>query len=134
MSRCLRMLRSVAAVLVVLGTAGPAWATYCGGACYRSCPAPVVETQCNVVALAPQCQTLMQTAYETVYENQAYTVMQTRYRTEYRAENYTVMRPVRAGRMSSMSCTAKAPGQSSVPHTNSGRMRPALSAWLACGR
>ena len=35
-----------------------------------------------------------------------------------------VMRPVSAGRKSSGSWAAKAPGQSSVPHTNSGRMRP----------
>src|SRR4051794_10595605 len=95
MSTCLRLMRPAAAVAVaVVGLAGPAWATYGGGACYRVCPPPVIATQCNVVALAPQCQTVLQTAYETVYETQPYTVMETRMRLAYRPENVTVMRPV----------------------------------------
>ena len=90
----LRGSRSLAAaLLLVLGAAGTGRASYCGGAGYRCCPAPVVQAQCNTVALAPQCQTLTQTTYETVVENQPYTVMATRYRTAYRAESYTVLRP-----------------------------------------
>ena len=75
------------------GLSGQAWATYGGGACF-SC-APVVPTQCNVVTLVPQVQTVYaQTVYETVYENEAYTVMQTRYKQAYKTENVTVMKPV----------------------------------------
>src|SRR5262252_4014007 len=78
MSTCLRVLRVAAlGVVGVLGLAGQAGATYCGGASYRCAPAPCVQTQCNVVTLAPQCQTVLQTAFETVYENQPYTVLET---------------------------------------------------------
>src|SRR3954453_17877755 len=96
MSESLRsVMRPLAgAVVALLGLSPPAWATYGGGACHSCAPAPVIQTSCNVVTLAPQCQTVVQTAYETVYENQPYTVMETRYRTGYRTENYTVMRPV----------------------------------------
>ena len=81
MSRTMRLLRTAGVLgLTVLGAAAPSWASYGGGACFRCAPAPVVQTQCNVVALAPQCQTVTQTVYETVYENQPYTVMETRYR------------------------------------------------------
>src|SRR5262245_3366122 len=91
-----RMMRRAAALAVVLfgGMSTPAWATYGGGACHSCAPPAVVESQCNVVALAPQVRTVYQTVYETVYENQPTTVMETRYRTGYRTENYTVMRPV----------------------------------------
>ena len=60
----------------------------------------MIQTQCNVVALAPQCQTVSQTVYETVYENQPYTVMETRYRQAYTTQQYTVMRPVTRPRTS----------------------------------
>ena len=53
---------------------------------------PVVQT--TTVVLAPQCQTVNQTVYETAYENQQFTAMETRYRTVLKAEQYTVMRPV----------------------------------------
>src|SRR5262245_50567392 len=95
MSSRVRMARgALAAALGVLALGSSARATYCGAASYRCCPAPVVQAQCNVVALAPQCQNVVQTAYETVYENQPYTVMETRYRMAYRTETYPVMRPV----------------------------------------
>ena len=68
------------AALALMVMAGEARATYGGGACSRCTPAPVIQTQCNVVALAPQCQTVAQTVYETVYDTQPYTVMETRYR------------------------------------------------------
>ena len=76
------------------GFSEPAWATYGGGACHRCAPPAVVESQCNVVALAPQVQTVYQTVYETVYDSEPMTVMETRYRMAYKTENYTVMRPV----------------------------------------
>ncbi len=76
------------------GFSTPAWATYGGGACHRCAPPAVVESQCNVVALAPQVQTVYQTVYETVYDSEPMTVMETRYRMAYQTENYTVMRPV----------------------------------------
>ncbi len=82
------------AALVLMGLAGPAWATYGGGACTSCTPAPMIQTQCSVATLVPQYQTTMETVYETVYENQPYTVMETRYRQAFRTENYTVMRPV----------------------------------------
>src|SRR5512132_4291243 len=95
MSRSTVLMRPIAgAALVLWGLAGPAWATYGGGACHRCAPAPVIQTTCNVVPLVPQYQTVYQTVYETVYENQPYTVMETRYRQAYQTENYTVMRPV----------------------------------------
>ena len=71
MSESKNVMRPLAgAAAALLGLSGQAWATYGGGACHRCAPAPVVATSCNVVALAPQCQTVMQTVYETVYENQ----------------------------------------------------------------
>src|SRR4051794_5927130 len=95
MSESKNLMRPLAGAVVALcGLSAPAWGTYGGGACHTCAPAPVIQTTCNVVTLAPQCQTVLQTAYETVYENQPYTVMETRYRTGYRTENYTVMRPV----------------------------------------
>src|SRR3954462_6823097 len=91
----MKVMRPLAgAVMALLVLSGPAWATYGGGACHRCAPAPVIATQCNVVALAPQVQTVMQTVYETVYENQPYTVMEPRYRQAFQTENYTVMKPV----------------------------------------
>ena len=73
-------LAAAAAVAFFGGLSTPAWATYGGGACHRCAPPAVVESQCNVVALAPQVQTVYQTVYETVYENEPVTVMETRYR------------------------------------------------------
>ena len=64
----------------------PAWATYGGGACHSCTPAPVIATQCDVVSLAPQVETVYQTVYETVYVNEPVTVMETRYRMAYRTE------------------------------------------------
>ena len=61
-------LAAAAAVAFFGGLSTPAWATYGGGACHRCAPPAVVESQCNVVALAPQVQTVYQTVYETVYE------------------------------------------------------------------
>ena len=55
---------TLGAVLGVLAWGSPGQATYGGGACHRCGPAPVVQTQ--AVALAPQCQTVQQTVYETV--------------------------------------------------------------------
>src|ERR1700756_1030283 len=82
-------------VTTLLGVCStPAWATYGGGACHRCTPAPVMATQCNVVALTPQVETVYQTVYETVYEYEPVTVMETRYRMAYRTENFTVQRPV----------------------------------------
>src|SRR3954451_15031016 len=92
LKKAVRPLASALAALLGLGA--PAWATYGGGACHSCAPAPVIATSCNVVTLAPQCQTVTQTAYETVYENVPYTVMTTRYRLAYRPESYQVMRPV----------------------------------------
>src|SRR5271170_530037 len=80
------------ALLAILGWAGPGWATYGGGACHRCAPAPVVQT--TTVVLAPQCQTVNETVYETAYENQQFTAMETRYRTALQTEQYTVMKPV----------------------------------------
>src|SRR5215210_3758545 len=80
MSKFLMVARAAGAALLVLGLCGPAWATYGGGASYRCCSAPVVVAQCDVAALAPQCQTVLQTVHETVYESQPVTVLQTRYR------------------------------------------------------
>ena len=85
--------RLAALALLVLGTASPAGASYCGAASYRVCGTPVVQTV-DVVAMAPRYETVMQTVYETVYEVQPTTVMQTRYRTAYRTEQYQVRRPV----------------------------------------
>src|SRR3954451_10918377 len=77
MSESMKLMRPIAgAALALWGLASPAWATYGGGACTTCAPAPVVATQCNVVALQPQYQTVMQTVYETVYENQPTTVME----------------------------------------------------------
>src|SRR3954464_3093089 len=95
MSESMKLMRPIAgAALALWGVATPAWATYGGGACTTCAPAPVIQTQCNVVSLVPQYQTTMQTVYETVYENQPVTVMETRYRQAFQTENYTVMRPV----------------------------------------
>src|SRR5437868_13295197 len=106
MSESRFLMRPLAGAAVVLwGLSGQAWATYGGGACHRCAPAPVVATACNVVALAPQVQTVMQTVYETVYENQPVTVMETRYRQEFRTENYTVMRPVAETTQVARKCT-----------------------------
>jgi len=67
MSESMRLARPLwGAALALSGLASPAWATYGGGACTSCAPAPVVQTQCNVVTLAPQVQTVMQTVYETV--------------------------------------------------------------------
>ena len=46
----------------------------------------MIATQFNVVALAPQVETVYQTVYETVYDNEPTTVMETRYRMAYRTE------------------------------------------------
>jgi hypothetical protein len=81
MSRMFRgWLGLVGATLAAAGFATEARASYGGGGCHRCAPAPIVAT----VALQPQYETVMQTVYETVYEQQPYTVMQTRYKTEYR--------------------------------------------------
>ena len=77
--------------LAALGAPGQAGASYCGGASYRVAPTAAVVAQCQVVTLAPQCTTLMQTSYETVYERVPYTVMQTQYRTGFKSEPVTVM-------------------------------------------
>src|SRR5215217_2166909 len=64
MSESMKLMRPIAgAALALWGLASPAWATYGGGACTTCAPAPVVQTQCNVVTLAPQYQTVMQTVY-----------------------------------------------------------------------
>ncbi len=91
-----KAMRLAAAAVVAFfgGLSTPAWATYGGGACHSCAPPAVVESQCNVVALAPQVQTVYQTVYETVYDYEPMTVMETRYRMAYKTENYTVMRPV----------------------------------------
>ena len=68
--------------LASLGWAAPSFATYGGGACNTCAPVAVVQT--STVALAPQCQTVNQTVYETVYQNSPTTIMETRYRTEMR--------------------------------------------------
>src|SRR5687767_13404395 len=93
MSRSQGLSRFAALALLVLGTAAPAGASYCGATSYSICAAPVVQT-IDVVAMAPRYETVMQTVYETVYEVQPTTVMQTQYRTAYRTEQYQVMRPV----------------------------------------
>ena len=96
----LRFLKGVGLAIslawLLTGSSGrkSASATYCGGAAYRRCPAPVIETSCQTVALVPRCETVTATACETVYENQSYTAYETRYRTAYRTESREVMRPV----------------------------------------
>ena len=82
MSESKLLMRSLLGATVLLwGLGGQARATYGGGACRRCAPAAsVVATQYNVVALAPQVQTVMRTVYETAYEYQPYTVLETRYR------------------------------------------------------
>ena len=56
MFKSTKAMRLIAGAVVAFfgGLSTPAWATYGGGACHRCAPPPVVETQCNVVALAPQ--------------------------------------------------------------------------------
>src|SRR5215472_18981029 len=96
MFKSTRGLRLIAGAIIACfgGFATPAWATYGGGACHRCAPPAVVATQCEVVALAPQVETVYQTVYETVYDYEPMTVMETRYRMAYKTENDTVMRPV----------------------------------------
>src|SRR5262245_54191887 len=54
-------LAAMAVVAFFGGLSTPAWATYGGGACHRCAPPAVIESQCSVVALAPQVQTVFQT-------------------------------------------------------------------------
>ncbi len=49
-----RPFRGAAAFAMLWGLTGSAGASYCGGPCYRSAPAPVMATSCNVVALRPR--------------------------------------------------------------------------------
>src|SRR5947209_7431583 len=84
----------LAAALAVLGAAAPAWATYGGAPSYVYAPPAVFQTQGNTVAMVPQTQDVVQTVFETTYQNQPYTVYQTRLRTEWQPESFTVMRPV----------------------------------------
>ena len=71
-----------------------AWATY-GGAVQLACSrSPVVAHATSTVALMPQCETVMQTVYQTVMVPEQLTVMQTQYKTVMKEEPYTVMKPV----------------------------------------
>ena len=71
-----------------------AWATY-GGAVQLACNrSPVVARTTSTVALTPQCDTVMQTVYQTVMVPEQVTVMQTQYKTAMKQESYTVLKPV----------------------------------------
>jgi hypothetical protein len=55
--------QAITAFMLLGGYSTPAWATYGGGACHSCTPAPVIATQCEVVSLAPQVETVLQTVY-----------------------------------------------------------------------